>query len=109
VCSASNVINPKIVCSKTGSIGPESCVVCIECYQSEDRVQQSSPVGPALWLCRPRVLGPGVFGVAGAELLANLLVGVVPEAGQVIGNLLGTQVGSEQVQEDTDAAVPRFM
>jgi protein-tyrosine phosphatase len=40
VCSASNAINPKIVCNRTGKNVAGSCVVCSECYQSRDCVQR---------------------------------------------------------------------
>jgi hypothetical protein len=40
VWSAANAINLKIVCSDTGKNAAGSCVVCNECYQSEDYVQR---------------------------------------------------------------------
>jgi hypothetical protein len=38
--SESGAINPKIVCNETGKNVAGSCVVCIECYQSQDYVQR---------------------------------------------------------------------
>ena len=38
-------------------------------------------------------------GVAGAQVLAHLRPGALPEAGEVVGHLLGTLVGREQVQQ----------
>ena len=39
------------------------------------------------------IFGPIVFGVTAAELFADGWVGVLPEAGEVVGDLLTTLVG----------------
>ena len=49
------------------------------------------------------VIGPGVFGVAAFEFFADFRVGVGPEAGEVVGDLLGSEVGCEQVQQNGDS------
>ena len=48
---------------------------------------------------REGIFGPGVFGIAAAEFLADLGVGRLPEAGQVARDLLRPMVGAQQVQE----------
>jgi hypothetical protein len=60
--------------------------------------------GPALRGGAPGVFRPGVLGVAGTQLLAHLRIGVLPEAGQVVGDLLRAVVGGQEVQEDGDPA-----
>ncbi len=47
---------------------------------------------------RPRVVGPGVLGVASAQFLADFRVGPLPEAPQVPGRLHRPAVGSEQAE-----------
>ena len=44
-----------------------------------------------------------MFGVAGAEVFADLVVGVGPEAAEVGGDLYGFVAGGEEVQDDGDA------
>ena len=39
------------------------------------------------------IVGPGVLGVAAAELFANFKIGVPPEAGQIGGQLDGLETG----------------
>lgn len=39
------------------------------------------------------IFGPVVFGIAAAELFADGCVGVFPEAGEVVGDLLAAPVG----------------
>src|SRR6266446_4092048 len=54
-------------------------------------------------MCRlrvPGILGPGVFGVACAELLAHVLIGAIPEAAQVLCDLYGAAGGGEQGERD---------
>src|SRR4051812_23121012 len=41
------------------------------------------------------IVGPGVSGVAGAEVLADLEIGRCPEAAEVVGDLHGPEVGTE--------------
>ena len=50
------------------------------------------------------VLRPGMLGISAPQVLADLVVGRGPEAVEVIGDLDGPEVGSEQVEEDRDAA-----
>ena len=57
---------------------------------------------PTLRLRREGVLRPGVLGIAPAQLLADLGIGALPEASQVVGDLLRAVVGGEQVQQDRD-------
>ena len=45
------------------------------------------------------VFGPGVFRISAAEVLANLVIGRGPEAFQIIGDLHGAIVWTEQVEE----------
>src|SRR6187549_393713 len=52
-----------------------------------------------------RVLGPGVSRIAAHQLAARLRVDVGPEAGQVLGHLLGAAVGREQVQQHLHLSV----
>src|SRR3954447_6080771 len=49
---------------------------------------------------RPRILGPRMFRVAAAQLLAHLLVRAVPEAAEVLRDLDGTSAGREQRERD---------
>lgn len=49
------------------------------------------------------IFGPGVFGVATFEFPANFGVGVDPEAGEIVGDLLRAEVGSQQMQDQRDA------
>src|SRR5437870_1206556 len=59
----------------------------------------AAPLRPADGRSGQRVLGPGVPGIAGTQLLAHLRIGAGPEAGQVGRHLLRPVVGGEQVQE----------
>ena len=58
-------------------------------------IEAQRPLRPPLRRGVPGVLGPGVPGVAPGELLADLAVGVLPEAPQVVGHLLGTAVTNQ--------------
>src|SRR5690606_18644147 len=49
------------------------------------------------------ILGPGVAGVTGAEVLANRLVGRSPEARQVVGDLNRSVIRAEQLEQDRHA------
>src|SRR4051812_17483666 len=51
------------------------------------------------------VFGPGMFWVTAAQLLAHLLISVLPEAGQVIGNLLATIVRCKQMEQQPHFAL----
>ncbi len=42
-----------------------------------------------------RVFRPGVFGVSASQVFTDLRVGVLPEAGQVVGDLLRSHVGGQ--------------
>jgi hypothetical protein len=48
-----------------------------------------------------------VAGVARGELLADLLVGPLPEALEVVGDLLWSAVGGQQVKQYRDPAAPQ--
>jgi hypothetical protein len=45
-----------------------------------------------------------VFWIAAAEILADLRVGSLPETGQVVGHLLGTVIGAQEMEKDSDTA-----
>lgn len=45
-----------------------------------------------------------MFGVAAFEFFADFRVGVGPEAGEIAGDLLGTEVGCEEMQQHGDSA-----
>src|SRR5947209_338029 len=62
------------------------------------------PPRPALGRGGGGVVGPGVLGVAAAELLPDLGVGGLPEAREVLRHLLRAAVRGEEVEEDGDAA-----
>ena len=47
-----------------------------------------------------RVFRPGMLRVAAAEVFPHLMIGGRPEAPQVVGDLDGPIVGSQQVQQD---------
>ena len=49
-----------------------------------------------------RIVGPFVFGVAGAEVFADFEVGGFPEGAKVGGDLHGLVAGGEEVEEDGD-------
>src|SRR4051794_32591383 len=51
-----------------------------------------------------RVLRPGVPGILSHQLFSDSGVVPLPEPGQIGGDLDGTLVGCEQVQDDRDAA-----
>src|SRR6185503_8757712 len=53
---------------------------------------------------RPRILGPRVLRIPTLQLLADLRIGVRPEAREVVGHLLRTAVRREEVQQHLDAA-----
>ena len=63
----------------------------------------STSSAPAFGLGSQGILGPRVFRIASPEFLANDFVGVGPEAGKVIGDLLWTKVRSQKVQQDGDS------
>ena len=51
-----------------------------------------------------RFLGPGVARVPAHELLAQFGIRPLPEAGEVLGDLNGSVIGSEQVQGERNPA-----
>ena len=60
--------------------------------------------GAVLGGCVVGVFRPGVLGITAAEILADLMIGRPPEAGQVVGHLLRTMVGGQEMPEHGNAA-----
>ena len=58
------------------------------------------PLRSGRWCRRPRILGPGMPGVAAAQLLANVGVGPFPETSQIPRCLHGSAVRRKQEDED---------
>lgn len=61
-------------------------------------------VWPALGGGSVGILGPSVFGIPAPEIFSHLVVGGLPEARQIVGDLLRTHVGGQQVEQDGDAS-----
>jgi len=47
-----------------------------------------------------RIFRPGMFGVLRAEVFADLEVSRLPEAAEVLGDLDGAEVGTQEVEDD---------
>ena len=73
---------------------------------AEDANQKTVAYAPSLphRRRRQRIVGPRMTWVAAAEFSANDGIGVGPEAGQVVGDLLWPIIRSQQVQQHGDSA-----
>lgn len=60
--------------------------------------------GSTLRIGVERVDGPGVSGITLSEFFSDFRVGVGPEAGEIVRNLLRSPVGGEEVEEYRDAS-----